>query len=515
MVREQTAEPPPASAARSSVRRRVAGGQVLIVLAFAALTSYSIVLHRRTVADVKLINDVYLPLTIGTAEIRSTQLVFNTLLDRLGDEHGRSVTREWIDAARRFRPSTLRRLVLGLEPQGKGLAAQEERLFIEEMRQRLQQVGKRYLENETRFAQVYVLLDTGKVDEARLQIETLKRTERLLDRVLAGVGKNVDRHITDIAKTAQHEGDQANLGLAIVALAAFLFSLLMVGSIHRLLRPLSILGSAVARVAQGELSVRVEIERDDELGALAAGFNHMTEALSERDGRLIRSERLATAGKMAAQVTHEIRNPLSSLGLNAELLEDEIAPGSQGDEARALLRAMQDEIERLRGITESYLRFARLPQPHPEYGSLNLAVEVALTFMSSEIGGRGIDIEQRLDTRLGDVLFDGNQIRQALVNLLRNACEAMPEGGRLQVETTTTPGAVHIAVSDTGPGVPAEQVQSIFESFYSTKSSGTGLGLPLVRQICLAHGGEVRYEERPDWGGTFVITLPVSAGGTG
>jgi signal transduction histidine kinase len=492
----------------------VAAGLVGIALAFAALTTYSIALHRRTVDQVRLINDVYLSLTIGTAEIRSTQLVFNTLLDRLGDEHGRSVTREWIDAARKFRPTTLRRLTATLEIEAEKVSTQEERLFIAEMRDRLRQVEKRYVENEARFAQVYLLLDTGKVEDARRQIEALKRTERLLDRVLAGVGKEVDRHITEIAGSAQLEGDRASLGLAIVTAAAFLFSLVVVLSIHRLLRPLSTIGRAVERVARGDLEVRVEIERDDELGALASGFNHMTEALVERDQRLIRSERLATAGKMAAQVTHEIRNPLSSLGLNAELLEDEIDPTGHGDEARSLLRAMQDEIERLRGITESYLRYARLPQPSPEFGSLNQAVDAALVFMTSELGRRGIVIEKHLQDDLGDILFDGNQIRQALVNLLRNACEAMPEGGRLGIETSAEKGSVRIVVSDTGLGVPAEEEDAIFESFYSTKSGGTGLGLPLVRQICLAHGGTVHYENREGWGGTFVVTLPVSAGGT-
>jgi signal transduction histidine kinase len=494
-----------------SVRRKVVAGLAGIALAFAALTSYSIVLHRQTVEEVRLINNVYLTLTIGTAEIRSTQLVFNTLLDRLGDEHGRSVTREWIDAARRFRPITLRRLTYSLDTKVGELSAQDERLFIEEMRNRLRQVERRYIENEARFAQVYLLLDTGKVDEARQQIEALKRTERLLDRVLAGVGREVDRHITWIAKNAQLEGSRASLGLAFVTAAAFLFSLVVALWIHRLLRPLSSLGQAVERVARGDLEVRVEIERDDELGALAAGFNHMTAALAERDQRLIRSERLATAGKMAAQVTHEIRNPLSSLGLNAELLEDELVPGQQGDEARALLKAMQDEIERLRGITESYLRFARLPQPSPEYGSLNQAVDAALTFMASEIAARGIEIEKRLEERLGDVLFDVNQIRQALVNLLRNACEAMPEGGKLLVQTEVASDAARIVLSDTGPGVPSDKVDTIFESFYSTKSGGTGLGLPLVRQICLAHGGEIHYEAKEGWGGTFAVTLPMSA----
>jgi signal transduction histidine kinase len=234
----------------------------------------------------------------------------------------------------------------------------------------------------------------------------------------------------------------------------------------------------------------------------------MTRALADRGERLVRSERLATAGKMAAQVTHEIRNPLSSLGLNAELLEDELAGAPDKPEARALLRAMQDEIERLTGITESYLRFARLPAPELELADLNQAVEAALEFMRSELAEARVEVVARLAPDLRPALFDRGQIRQALVNLLRNAQEAMPEGGRVEVTTWSDAHGAGLQVVDNGPGIPADVAAQIFDSFYTTKSGGTGLGLSLVRQICLAHGGDVRYEENPGGGSRFAITLP-------
>jgi two-component system NtrC family sensor kinase len=478
------------------------------LMAFAGLTIYGIVLHRRTVAKIGLINTSYLPLTQGTSKIGATQLVFNTLMDRLADDPNQSVTREWIDAARRFRPLTLDRLSSIAGDNLKRDIPKDEMDFLREMRKRLNEVKSRYLENEGKFQGLYDLMDTGRIDEARGGIESLKRAERDLDRVLRGIGEEIDKHITALTEEAERDGLRATWVLGFLTLAALILTGAVTVSINHLLVPLKNLQQAVAKVARGDLMARIDVARHDEIGALAVGFNKMTEALVERDEMLIRSERLATTGKMAAQVTHEIRNPLSSLRLNAELLEEELGLEAQDSEAKALLKAMQDEIERLTGITESYLRFARLPSPEPAFGNLKKAVENALEFMKGEITDRDIAVTTELVDNLGPVLFDAGQIRQALTNLLLNACEAMPGGGALKVTTRKNSEQVELAVSDTGGGVPADALDHIFESFYSTKKSGTGLGLSLVRQICRAHGGDVRYERSDGAGATFIISLP-------
>ncbi|MCP4604927.1 MAG: HAMP domain-containing protein [Proteobacteria bacterium] len=495
--------------ARSSVRFRVVAGLVVIMFAFAGLTIYSIVLHQRTVARIRLINTSYLPLTHGTAEIRATQLVFKTLLDRLTDDPNQSVTREWIDAARRFRPSTLKRLTVLIGDTLQNDIPRNEAAFLIEMRQRLREVARRYVENESKFPELYDLMDTGHIDEARIRIEGLKRVERFLDRILADdIGEKVRRHITELAEEAEQDGTRATWILALLTLLALIAAGAVIVSTNRLLVPLKTLQEAVAKVAKGDLHTRTDLSGNDEIGALATGFNRMTEALAERDQMLIRSERLATAGKMAAQVTHEIRNPLSSLGLNAELLEEELGQAPNKNEAQALIGAMQDEIEHLTGITESYLRFARLPTSEPAFDDLNATVENALDFMKSEIADSRISVETNLADDLEPILFDRRQIRQALINLLLNACEAMQDGGTLRVKTQRHTDMVELAVTDTGSGVPDESLDHIFESFYSTKSSGTGLGLPLSRQICLAHGGDISYKKSGEKGSTFIIALP-------
>ncbi len=496
--------------APSSVRYRVVAGLLVIMLAFAGLTVYSIVLHRRTVARIGLINTVYLPLTHGTAEIRATQTVFNTLMDRLPDDPNQSDTRVWIDAARRVRPSTLQQLTALVSATLKRSIPDDEALFLIEMRKRLAEVWQRYAQNEGKFQRLYDLMESGHIDEARVHIEGLKRVERLLDHVLGGIVEEVGEHITELAEEGERDGTRATWILALLTVAALFAAVAVIVSTNRLLTPLKTLQEAVAKVAQGDLETHIDVVGRDEIASLATGFNRMTDALTERDQMLIRSERLATAGKMAAQVTHEIRNPLSSLGLNAELLEEELGGGTDPMEARNLLRAMQDEIERLTGITESYLRFARLPSPEPAFDDLNASVKAALDFMSGEIADRQILVEAALAKDLSTTLFDRGQMRQALANLFRNACEAMPEGGKLHVSTKKLSDTVELAVSDTGSGVPDDALDHIFESFYSTKSSGTGLGLPLVRQICLAHGGDVRYEKQSNSGSTFIITLPAT-----
>jgi signal transduction histidine kinase len=495
--------------ARFSVRNRAIAGLAVIVIAFTGLLVYSIWLYRQTVAELGLINTTYLPLTLGTSEIRATQLVFNTQMDRLVDDPGQSITRDWIDAARRYRPTTLRRLVKVINNTLEEEIGADEEEFLVEMARRLEEVERRYVENESRFAELYSLMDTGQTLEARTQIEQLKRSERFLDKVLAGIGEEVGRHITETAESAESDGVRATLGLAVLTLAALLIGAAIVLSTNRLLVPLRRLQEAVARVSRGELHTRIEVGRKDEIGALAADFNLMTDALAERDQMLIRSERLATAGKMAAQVTHEIRNPLSSLALNAELLEEELTEGADIAESRALLRAMQDEIERLTGITESYLRFARLPSPRPDFEDLNETVVGALDFMRGELEDRGIDVRVDLQERMQEVLLDRGQLRQALINLLRNAREAMPDGGAVTVSTRKLDQRAQLVVSDTGPGIPLDEQDQIFDTFYTTKSSGTGLGLPLVRQICLAHGGDVEYEDNQGGGSRFVISLPL------
>ena len=209
-------------------------------------------------------------------------------------------------------------------------------------------------------------------------------------------------------------------------------------------------------------------------------------------------EKQLLLSRLLARLAHEIRNPLSSITLNIDLVGDEIttlATDGEGaaNEARSLLRSIDSEVRRIQRVTEDYLQFARMPKPRRERISLNDAISQGLSFMESLFAATGVKVVVNLDPSL---------------NLVRNAIEAMPDGGTLTVRTTRARAGVALTIADTGKGMAAEDREQIFKPFFSTKPSGTGLGLPLVQQVVAEHGGTIRCESAPDQGTTFIIELP-------
>lgn len=234
----------------------------------------------------------------------------------------------------------------------------------------------------------------------------------------------------------------------------------------------------------------------------------VTEAVQTK-ARLIQSERLAAIGRMAAHVTHEVRNPLSSIGLNVELLEDELR--NAGPAARELVMAVQREIDRLRSLTDEYLRVARLPTPDLHVEPINELVIAVTDFMRRELSATHIELVVEVSQGQPCVAMDEAQIRQVLLNLLKNARDAMSEGGRLTVTVNEEQDGVVLRVTDTGVGMDEAQQARVFDLFYTTKTLGTGLGLPLTQQIVVAHGGRIRCISEVGHGTTFELWLPAAA----
>ena len=282
------------------------------------------------------------------------------------------------------------------------------------------------------------------------------------------------------------------------------FSLVITAS----LRPLRRLGSAARRIAAGEYGNRIEEQGPAEVAELAREFNAMGRAVEERERELVRSERLAAVGKMAAMITHEVRNPLSSIALNTELLEEELAqmPG----EARDICRSITREVDRLTAITEEYLSFARLPKPRLAPGALPALVDDLARFVREDLASRQVVLEVSHAADVPPALCDEAQIRQALLNLVRNASEAVAGrgGGHVWVRTRATDTHVAVEVADDGPGIAAELRERLFDPFVSTKDGGTGLGLALTHQIVRDHGGAIHVTSKPGEGATFTIELP-------
>jgi nitrogen fixation/metabolism regulation signal transduction histidine kinase len=225
--------------------------------------------------------------------------------------------------------------------------------------------------------------------------------------------------------------------------------------------------------------------------------------------RLIQTERLAAIGRMAAHVTHEVRNPLSSIGLNVDMLGDEIH--DTGPESKRLMESIQQELERLESITEEYLRLARLPEPSLTPDDPTYLLRDTAEFVRREMDAAGVELRLDLAPQLPAVAMDEPQLRQALLNLLRNAREAMPDGGTAKLEATRYDGGVRVQVHDEGAGIAEEEREHVFDLFYTTKERGTGLGLPLTQQIVVAHGGQIACKPRHPHGTTFEVWLPSAA----
>ncbi len=251
----------------------------------------------------------------------------------------------------------------------------------------------------------------------------------------------------------------------------------------------------------------------DESGA-TRGFiwvcDDVTDAVRLK-GQLLASEHLAAVGRLSAQVAHEIRNPLSAIGLNAELLQDELEASLEGahkNEARALLTAIAGEIERLTAVTESYLQMARLPRPALRDADLNQLVGDLFSMLSEEMKQAKIDVVLELASPPPRAMVDPGQLRQGMLNIVRNGREAMPEGGRLRVRTARENGSAVIEVVDEGGGIPDALRARVFEPFFSTKESGTGLGLSLTQQIVSEHGGSIAIAANPPKGTRVTLSLP-------
>ena len=227
-----------------------------------------------------------------------------------------------------------------------------------------------------------------------------------------------------------------------------------------------------------------------------------------------RARHLAAIGRLAAGVAHEVRNPLSSLKGFAQFLRGRFSSGS--DEER-YADIMIEEVERLDRVVQELLDFARPVQPERKPIAPGALLDEALALVSEDAGFHNVKIERNETPGLPSVLVDQFQIRQALLNVLLNAIEAMGEGGSLTIETalsheTGGEPMVTVSVTDTGRGMSAEDLERLFEPFYTTKQKGTGLGLTIVSRLIDQNGGRISVESRPGRGSTFSLRLPVARG---
>jgi signal transduction histidine kinase len=505
---------------RLSISAKIFVGFVAVLAIFSAVTAYTVVAMRRLGDELRLVSSGYLELRLTVAELQTSHSNLLTLSEQLQHSEGPKprYLKTAIDDARRVRQR--QQLILAYD-QLRSLSERrlpaEERPLLDALRGRLDRIGAAFRESEGLFDEVFGALGEtvphgSESERTAAAAERLFKRERATKRELASLAMELRLRAQQTALRLDDEESRAiwaALGLAVIALVVGLVVAVLAG---RTLLPLRRLAERAKEIARGDYAKRVPAGGGDEIGALAREFNAMAEALDEREQQLIRSERLAAIGKIAAQITHEVRNPLSSIGLNAEQLEEELAAIPEAGEARTIARAIVKEVDRLAEITEAYLRFARMPRPRLEREELRAVVGSLIDFQRPELQRRNIELELSLPGVECPLLCDEQQLRQALLNLVRNAGEAMPAGGRLRVALLVEGRDYRIEIADSGAGIDPANLARVFEPFFSTKQGGTGLGLALTQQIVVEHGGSIEVKSEPGHGTTFTVRMPTSPG---
>lgn len=277
-------------------------------------------------------------------------------------------------------------------------------------------------------------------------------------------------------------------------------------SLRRATRSLEELTAATAVVGEGNFTPDLPPEGTDEIGRLTASFGTMVGRLREMMEEVRTSRQMAILGEFAAQLSHEIRNPLTSIKLNLQKLgrsADTIPRGA----ATSLGIALR-EVGRLDQVVRSVLELARQETGTREPGSVHETAREAVEVVADQARAQGVRLQMSLEASADEVMMSQVRIKGALLNLLLNALEAMPSGGELVVRSSSAAGVFRLTVSDTGPGVSAGERNSIFRPFATTKEGGTGLGLPLARRAIEEHGGSLSLEDSES-GAQFAITLPL------
>jgi signal transduction histidine kinase len=292
-------------------------------------------------------------------------------------------------------------------------------------------------------------------------------------------------------------------GAAVIALAAL-------G--HRIARgitgPIAGLAALAGRVAAGDREARVKPAGPAELRALAEALNTMAERLQRSERQAAESSRLAALGQVAARVAHEIRNPLTAIKMQLQLLA-ESAAGPLGETVTGLL----DEVRRLELVVGATLQLARPGPLRRGPADLNAVVGEVLGLLAPQLAHRGVALSTELCPALPPIALDTDRFKQVLLNLLVNAADALPEGGRVRVATAIDAAGAEarLEVDDSGPGVPPERRAEVFAPGASDKPGGLGLGLRLSRELVELHGGRIELDASELGGARFRVCLPIEA----
>ncbi|HYO97310.1 MAG TPA: ATP-binding protein [Polyangiaceae bacterium] len=495
-----------AAPVRRSVVRRVLWSYTFVVLTFAVVAGWSALALRSAASEASLMRSGYYPLALAVRDLVAKQDTYNSQLNHITAARNPADLRVWFEFALRIgRPKMFGQLRAAIVRAFLGSRDGTTRRTGQELLAEVSAIERLLAGDAERLSRLFQALERGDEPLAeRLRDELVTRGSqgsRRLGRLELRVEHEIDM-LLDQARGRERLSSGLLIALSALSL---LIGFAMALYARRVLKPLGAVTERAKAVARGDLQPRTPIVSDDEIGELSTTFEGMVSAIARANEQLVASERLATIGKMAAHVTHEIRNPLSSIALNLELLEEDLGDSI---EAKALLRAIGGEVERLNSLSQQYLSFARQKPSSMAEEELAQVVREACDFVGRELAKGNVRIELNIDESLGPMLVDEGQVKQALFNLLRNARDAMPHGGRVTVDVRPVEEGVAIVIEDEGTGMDSAARARLFEPFFTTKRHGTGLGLAITRQIVHSHGGSIDFSEAREHGTRVTVFLP-------
>jgi signal transduction histidine kinase len=274
---------------------------------------------------------------------------------------------------------------------------------------------------------------------------------------------------------------------------------------RRIVEPVKALDRAAAEVSRQNYSCEVTVRNEDELGRLAATFNAMCASIRRAREDLIHSERIATIGRLATSIVHDLRNPLAAVYGGAEMLMDSRLSSVQ---VQRLARNMYRASTRIQDLLQDLLNVSLGKATQLERSNLRSVAAGAAHSLAAAAEAQGVKVDIRVPDDL-ELLLDRQRIERVFVNLMGNAIEVMPEGGTITVSSAPEDGSVLIEVQDTGPGIAPEIRERVFQPFVTArKANGVGLGLLLARQAVVDHGGDMWVKSTPGRGACFCFRLP-------
>jgi two-component system NtrC family sensor kinase len=486
--------------------------------AFGLVAVFGVVRLDELRKDLRLISGGYLALTRIAAQLDVKDWVASRALEARALD--RAARQAYLPVARAHFPALVREKIeegRRVAAEARALARDDDARFLAEVSSRLDALAARWSQYDAEARALFDALEAGEGQDPRTRDAFDARAQDLL-KLEKGLSLDVkilqvalETQIADRVRAAERTESQTVLLIVIYSLIALGVGVAAALLSQRLLAPIQTLTEGVKAVAAGDLTRKVDVRSEDEIGLLGREFNAMAASLDRQRDELRRAERLATIGRVSAQITHEIRNPLNAIGLNAELLEEELVAGAARKEAVQLVQAISREVDRLNGVAEDYLRFAKPPRQERARQDVSEILGSLLDFLAPELAAARIEVRRELAPSLPSVRGDEGQLRAVFLNLLRNSREAMPGGGTVTVRTRGGDGAVEIAVRDTGGGIPPGDLPRIFDTFYSTKERGTGLGLAFAQQVVKEHGGTIRCESELGRGTAFTVRLPAES----